>query len=61
MTARAIPGRGRAVGLLARAVNMLRALHCLCPRGPVLLHTFQTFQTVLLHVSWVGRATGNVF
>ena len=30
MTARAIPGIARAVRLIARAVNMLRALHCLC-------------------------------
>ena len=53
MTARAIPGIARAIRLLARAVNMLRALHCFRPSGPVLLHTFQTFQTVFLHVSWV--------
>ena len=31
MTARAIPGIARAVRLIARAVIMLRALHCLCP------------------------------
>ena len=31
MTARAIPGIARAVRLIARAVNMLRALHCLYP------------------------------
>ena len=31
MTARAIPGIACAVTLIARAVNMLRALHCLCP------------------------------
>ena len=31
MTACAIPGIARAIRLLARAVNMLRALHCLCP------------------------------
>ena len=30
MTARAIPGIARAVRLIARTVNMLRALHCLC-------------------------------
>ena len=30
MTARAIPGIARAIKLLARAVNMLRALQCLC-------------------------------
>ena len=61
MTARAIPGIVRAVRLIARVVNMLRALHCLCPCGPVLLHTFETFQTVFLHVSWVGWATENLF
>ena len=54
MTARAIPGIARAVRSIARAVNMLRALHCWRPGGPVLLHTFQTFQKVFLHVSWVG-------
>ena len=31
MTERAIPGIARAVSLIARAVNMLRAPHCLCP------------------------------
>ena len=31
MTARAILGIAGAVRLIARAVNMLRALHCLCP------------------------------
>ena len=30
MTARAIPGIARAVRLIVRAINMLRALHCLC-------------------------------
>ena len=31
MGARTIPGIARAVRLIARAVDMLRALHCLCP------------------------------
>ena len=31
MKARAIPGIARAVRIITRAVNMLRALHCQCP------------------------------
>ena len=54
MIVRAIPSIARAVRSIARAVNILRALHCCCPCGPVVLHTFQTFQKVFLHVSWVG-------
>ena len=54
MIVRAIPDIARAVRSIARAVNILRALHCCCPSGPVVLHTFQTFQKVFLHVSWDG-------
>ena len=40
MTVCTIPAIARAVGSIARGVNILCALHCWCPGGPVVLQTF---------------------
>ena len=54
MIVRAIPDTACAMRSIARAVDILCALHCCCPSGPVVLHNFQTFEKGFLHVSGDG-------